>query len=203
MYTAEVNIGEMRDRPVFENWSYLQDAGGGSYKRLDNSFYLWAKVEDGSGIPGQSSGRQLEVGASQSWQYDLRITVRNNSLIRSQSTVIWKNARYTILAITLTNDRFQVIRCSKMDGNLADPSIINPIAMAYVFNFTASGGETGFTNTSIISKTIIGAYKDGIAYKVIYTGTPQPKEVLYVSSTGQFVFGDPFFDDEVSIIQYI
>ena len=50
---------------------------------------------------------------------------------------------------------------------------------------------------------IIGAYKDGIAYKVIFTGVPQPKEVKYTASTGQFLFGDPFFDDEVAIIQYI
>ena len=196
MYTAEVNIGQMSDRPVFENWSYLQDAGGGSYKRLDSSFYLWASVSD-------MSGSQYVVNAAQKWSYDLKVIIRFNANVKSNSTLIYNGARYTIESLTLTDDRFITLRCSKMDGNLSPATIIPPLSQAYVYNFTASGGETGFTNSSIISKTIIGAYKDGIAYKVIYTGTPQPKEVLYVSSTGQFVFGDPFFDDEVAIIQYI
>lgn len=195
-YTAEVNIGDLKDRPVFENWSYLQDAGGGSYKRLDNSFYAWALLED-------AGGSQFINESQQAWRYDLKVTIRNNVNVYANSTMIWNNARYTINSITITNNRFQELRCSKMHGNLADPTIINPIPMAYVYNFTASGGETGFTNATIISKVIIGAYKDGIAYKVIFAGNPQPKEVKYTASTGQFEFGDPFFDDEVAIIQYI
>lgn len=196
MYTAEVNIGDLKDRPVFENWSYLQDAGGGTYKRLDNSFYVWAKLED-------AGSRQFVSQSQQAWSFDLKVTIRNNVNVYVTSTMIWNNARYTINSITITNNRFQELSCSKLQGNLADPSIINPIPMAYVYNYTASGGESGFTNATIIGKVIIGAYKDGIAYKVITSGTPQPKEVKYTSSTGVFEFGDPFFDDEVAIIQYI
>lgn len=196
MYTQQVNIGDLKDRPVFENWSYTQDPGGGNIKRLDNSFYVWAKLEDGG-------GRQFVNAKQQVWSLDLKVTLRHHSLVNHKSTFIWGNNRYTINSLTITNNRFMEIGASKMDGNLADPSIINPIPMAYVYNFEAVGGETGFTDASLISKTIIGAYKDGIAYKVIISGTPDFKEVKYTASTGAFEFGNPFYDGEVAIIQYI
>ena len=195
MYTAYQNIGDFQDRPLFENWYYTQDAGGGNIKKLDNSFLAWALVEDG--------GSNRFVGESKvQWTVDLKVTVRYNNLITHTTTLIYNNSRYMINSLTVTDDRFQVLTCSKLVGNIAGGSI-KPFSMAYVYNFTASGGETGFTNPSLIGKTLLGVFKDGIAYKVIYTGTPQPKEVKYTSTTGNFEFGDPFFDDEVSIVQYI
>lgn len=195
MYTQEVNIGDLKDRPVFENWSYTQDAGGGNIKHLDNSFYVWSKIEDGG-------GRQFINSKQQTWSLDLKLTIRYTTQVNHKSTFIWGNDRFTINSLTITNNRFIEIGASKIDGNLVSPEILPPVVQAYVYNYEAVGGESGFTNSSLIGKTIIGAYKDGIAYKVV-TGTPDVKEVKYTSSTGEFEFGNPFYDGEVAIIQYI
>ena len=195
MYTAYQNIGDFGDRPLFENWSYTQDAGGGNIKRLDSSFNLWALVED-------ANSSQFVAESKQQWTFELKITTRYNFYIFPTTTIIWNNSRYSINSITQTDDRFVELRCSKLQGNLAG-GVLKPFTMAYVYNFTATGGELGFTNPSLIGKTLLGVFKDGIAYKIITTGTPAPKEVKYTSTTGAFEFGDPFFDDEVAIVQYI
>ena len=193
MYTTEYNIGNLTERPVVENWSYRQDQAGGSYKHLDSSFYVWADVND-------RSGSQRDLNAKQTWEYGVRFVVRFNPYIKSNSTIIWGNARYTIESLNLTDDRFLVLNCSKIDGSLVSPVIT--VTMIYLQNYEGVGGETSVTFNNIIDKTLVGVYKDGIAFTIV-TGSPGTKEVQYVSNTGTFNFDIPFYQDEPLIIQYI
>jgi hypothetical protein len=160
---------------------------------LDSSFYVWADVQD-------RSGSQRDLNAKQSWEYGVRFTVRFNPYIKSNSTIIWGNARYTIESLTLTDNRFLVLNCSKLDGSLVSPVIT--VTMIYLQNYEGVGGETSVTFNNIIDKTLVGVYKDGIAFTIV-TGTPNTKEVQYVPNTGTFNFDIDFYQGEPLIIQYI
>jgi hypothetical protein len=74
--------------------------------------------------------------------------------------------------------------------------------MIYLQNYEGVGGETSVTFNNIIDKTLVGVYKDGIAFTIV-TGSPGTKEVQYVANTGTFNFDIPFYQDEPLIIQYI
>jgi hypothetical protein len=55
--------------------------------------------------------------------------------------------------------------------------------------YTATGGETGFTSSNLNIKSIIAVFKDGIEYSpIIFAGVPVNKEVLYLSAVGGIDF---------------
>ena len=74
--------------------------------------------------------------------------------------------------------------------------------------YTGTGGETTITplgyidGFTLINKDIVGAEKDGVGYKIIFTGTPVGKEVKYIIANGQFIWSVPFEPGEVGFIQY-
>ena len=80
--------------------------------------------------------------------------------------------------------------------------IAQPTPLMYRYEFTASGGETGFTDPALINKQIIFASKDGIGNAKVVTGTPASKEVKYVVSTGQLEWAIPFETGEIAVIGY-
>ena len=200
MYKEKYNIGELNRRPIFENWEYTQDAGGGNLKTILNNFFQWAKIED-------RFGSQSFNQAQQQWQYDCKVIVRYNPNIVSNTTMVYANARYTINSITIVGEqpkRFQELRCTKIDGDLVTSgTIIPPFGPAYVFDYTATGGEDEYAGP--VNKTIIGAFKDGQQFEVLFVPgfTAGQKQVLYTASTGKFLWSVPFVPLEQSTIQYI
>jgi head-tail adaptor len=195
MYSAEFKIGDLTERPIFENWEYTQDIGGGNIKNLNNSFYQWAYTE-------QMGGRPMNINAEKSWEYDLKVVVRSNDNIVSSTTMVYDNARYVINSI-IDDGRFMELKCSFVEGELVTGGIITPFGPAYVYNYEAIGTEDSFQANELINKTLIGAFKDGIAFKIIFTGSPNVKEVLYEAATGTLTFNPEFYPGETAIIQYI
>lgn len=203
MYSKKQEIGKMNRRPIFENWTFGQDAGSGNTKTIASNFFMWAEWEDRTGV-------QLLNQDQQQWQYDSKVKVRYNPAIVSSTTVVYENARYTIQSLTTSSEgskRFMILRCEKIDGDVVNGgSIIPGFGPAYVFNYDGTGVEDGmFSDPSLINKTVFGASKDGIAYTVIFTGVPDAnkKQVLYTASTGLFTWSQLFTAGEPAIIQYI
>jgi len=94
-----------------------------------------------------------------------------------------------------------------MDANVDTTKDVSIITLIKTFDYYGIGGEDNFTQISLPDlrgKTIIGAFKDGIEFALLLTGTPSvlAKEVLYDSTTGSFTWSIPFEPGEHSLIQY-
>lgn len=64
--------------------------------------------------------------------------------------------------------------------------------LVYRYEYTAVGGETGFTDAELAGKTILEVNIDGISYgPIIISGTPVGKEIKYITASGQFVWPPP------------
>ena len=74
--------------------------------------------------------------------------------------------------------------------------------------YIGAGGENTYqaldyaTGLPLIGKEIVGAEKDGVGYKLILSGTPVNKEVLYNSISGNVTFSNPFQQGEIGFLQY-
>lgn len=205
MYKFEQKIGEFNCLPIFENWDYTTDDGGGVLKTLNNSFYAWAKMTPRQG--GRTFiGADLTDNNQSTWVYDMEVFIRYTSNINSDSTMVWQNKRYGINYFSIHNEgktRFIRLFTTMMDDNLVTSGIITPTTPAYVFNYTAEGGETEIQDNSLINKTPIGVFKEGLSKEIIFVGSPLDTQVLYEPLLGKFTFGIPFVQDEKLQIQYL
>ena len=71
--------------------------------------------------------------------------------------------------------------------------------------YTATGGEYSFTDALLIGKTAIAIFRDGLEQsKLLLTGTPINKEVLFNSVTGSLTFdaGNPLSTGEEIAVLY-
>lgn len=205
MYRFEYKIGDFNCQPVFENWEYSTDDGGGVEKELENSFYQWAKLSPRIGGRTFIAG-EIHENNQTTWIYDMEVVIRYNPLIRSDSTMVWENKRYAMNYFTIHDEgkkRFLRMYVTMTDDQSVTPSIINPLEMSYYYNYTATGGETYIEEVSLINKTVFGVFKDGVAKSIIVVGIPGPNEVLYEPAEGKFTFGMPLYDGEKVIIQYL
>ena len=205
MYRFQQKIGDFNTLPIFENWDYSTDAGGGVLKTLNNSFYAWAKMTPRQG--GRTFiGADLTENNQSTWIYDMEVWIRYTTNINSDSTMVWNNKRYTINYFSIHDEgkgRFLRLFVTMMDDNLVTSGIITPTTPAYVFNYTAEGGETYIQDNSLINKTPIGVFKEGLSKEIIYVGSPIDTEVLYEPLLGKFTFGIVFVQDEKLQIQYL
>ncbi len=191
-----VDIGQFNRRPLFENWTYMQDAGGGSLKVLIQSFYQWAKFEN-------RSGYTVNQFAQDQWQYDAKVTVRYNADILSNTTLVYDSNRYKINSVSIVTEgsrRFQVLKCSFSGAVQNDEILLN--SNVKILNYTGVGGETEWTDTDLIDKEIIGAFKDGLEFQVITEGVPTGKQVKFDDETGTLTWGIAYETGEHTLIQY-
>lgn len=88
-----------------------------------------------------------------------------------------------------------------LDQTIIDPP---PIITAVIrHEFTAVGGETGFTNALLINKDILEVNKDGLGNsKIITSGSPASKEVKYTAASGTFLWAVAFEPGEEAYILY-
>lgn len=69
--------------------------------------------------------------------------------------------------------------------------------------YFAAGGETNFSNPLLIGKTILSVEKDGIGYtKIITTGAPTDKHILYTNYTGTLSFASQMTPGEYVLVLY-
>lgn len=80
--------------------------------------------------------------------------------------------------------------------------IVQPTPIMYRFEYTASGGESGFSDAALINKDIQHVSKDGIENAKIVTGAPGSKEVRYNAAAGQFTWAVEFEPGEIAVINY-
>ena len=205
MYKFEYKIGDFNCQPVFENWTYATDDGGGVEKTLLNSFYEWAKLSPRIGGRTFIAG-EIHENNQTTWIYDMEVVIRYNPLIVSDSTMVWEGKRYAINYFTIQDEgkkRFLRMYVTMTDDQSVTPSIINPLSMSYYFNYTALGGETIIEEESLINKTVFGVFKDGVAKQIVVVGVPDDGQVLYEPAEGKFTFGMPLYSGEKIIIQYL
>ena len=74
--------------------------------------------------------------------------------------------------------------------------------LVYRYEYTATGTVSGFTDASLINKTILEINTDGIGSQIIFSGTPVGNEVKYIPSTGQFIWAIPMEAGEEIYILY-
>lgn len=205
MYKFQYKIGDFNCLPVFENWNYSTDSGGGVEKTLDNSFYQWAKLTPRTGGRTFIAG-DITENNQLTWIYDMEVVIRYTPLINSDSTMVWEGKRYSINYFTIQEEgkkRFIRMFVTMTDDQDVTPSIINPAEMIYYYNYTGVGDETEVVIPQLINKTIFGVFKDGISITIIVVGVPDPAQVLYDPATGTFTFGMPLYNGERVIIQYL
>lgn len=108
---------------------------------------------------------------------------------------------------TVNNQRIYVDRVITFSHNIYVEGFssngTNIIIMGLIqkYNYTATGGENGFTDTILRNRNIALVDKDGIGIEVV-SGTPAGKQVQYIPSTGQFVFAIDFEGGEKILIIY-
>lgn len=81
------------------------------------------------------------------------------------------------------------------------PTPIITGGIVHIFEYTATGGETFFSDSSLIGKNIVGAFKYS-NYAVITSGTPVGLENKYTSASGRFDWPIAFEPGEYILIQY-
>lgn len=212
-------IGELNRRITVKSWSATQDAGGGLSPLMVRSYSIWAKVEARNGQPFTSEEQQV-------WNYDYKITFRyeKSRIVGSNFTVDYDSKRMRINSISFSdegNRKLCIARCSTIDASIDTSTDIPgttdapPITKILTFDYYGIGGEDNFTADGsamtlpnvakdLRGKTVIGAFKDGIEFAVLLTGSPSPlaKEVIYNSTTGRFTWSIPYEPEEHTLIQY-
>ena len=204
MYKQQTDtVGRKDRRVIIETWGTTQDIGGGPQGSVVSSYPLWANVENKDGRIIQGEDQRL-------WPYNFKIEVRyeKSRPINVAQTVLYDGGRLNINSVSIDREgmRWEVIlKCSSVGQ--AGPNIVGPgqINSSEVkdFGFTATDFIFVWSDPALINKKIVGAFKDGIEFQVLITGTPTGKQVLYEASLGQFTWGLPYEPGEYSLIQYI
>jgi hypothetical protein len=84
--------------------------------------------------------------------------------------------------------------------DVTPPSPVTPVRMRYVY--TASGGETFFSDATLISRTIEWVDKTDQALDIVTTGSPTIRQTKYTNSSGRFDFYEALTAGEIIIILY-
>ena len=67
----------------------------------------------------------------------------------------------------------------------------------YMKQYTAAGGENSITWSDMIGKSCLGFTRGGVEVREIYSsGTPTADQIVFLSATGEVLFGRPLESDE-------
>lgn len=197
-------IGQLNRRITLKAWGSEQDDIGAPVKTLVASYTIWAKVES-------RNGRMFLGHQQETWTYDYKITFRyeKSRVVASNQTIDYDGKRLAINSVSFENEgnrRFCVARCSTTDEQIteADGEVIVQTSENNfeTYNYYGEGGETTWTESDLIGKQILGAFKDGVGFEVIYSGTPTGKQVKYSFLTGTFLWSVAYTPGEYTLIQY-
>ena len=109
-------IGELNRRITIKTTTYDQDAGGGISADETESYILWAKVEERSGVANSSNEQQI-------WNYDYRITVRyeKSRIIKSNQTIGFDGKTLSVNSVSFEKEGkrwYTILRCATTDTNI-------------------------------------------------------------------------------------
>jgi hypothetical protein len=88
----------------------------------------------------------------------------------------------------------------EINTELITPTVNN--SQVYSKDYTAAGGETTITFSDLIGKEILNVQRDGIGKDVIAVGTPNDKQVKFLTASGTFSFSTELGLDEWVLILY-
>ena len=172
---------------------------GGLVSVLTGSWSKWADVENRDGSTAKSYDQNQ-------WTYDQNFVLRyeRERPTRSNDVIEYESQFYKINSIQIRTEgakSFEYIKATKLDESINSDAPMDT-GNIKVYNYIAEGGEYQFTYNGLVGKNVFGAFKDGIQYLVITSGSPVGKEVLYNSATGEFTWGAYFEVNEVATILY-
>lgn len=136
---------------------------------------------------------------------------KHTNLNLSRGQILW-----TELANDVTQDfrqgnqfgyisRFITFRhCIYVDGvGLSDGSSMTSQGQVFRIEYTATGGEFGFTSAALKNKRIIDVSVDGIGYdEIITSGSPEEKQALYTASSGAVTIAQELEEDVKVFVLY-
>lgn len=197
--------GQLNRRVILRRWGSSVDDGGGILALLVSAWSRWAKVED-------RQGSIVSPHAQEQWQYDYKITLRyeKSRPIQSNDTIDYDGKRLKIKSLSILEEgqrRYYVCRCTTIETLTLDNSFANYLDVD-TYYYTGIGsvdpdvdGEVEFTVPSLNGKKIIGAFKDGVNFKVVTTEPDVTQKEMRVVS-GVFKWSVPFVAGEVGTLQY-
>lgn len=190
---------KLDSRVNINRYTTAKNEFGGLVAVLTGSWSKWAEVQDRTGSSAQSY-QQTQ------WSYDNVIVMRYEieRPTRSNDVVEYESQFYKINSIQIKSEGFkmwELLQVTKIDESINSDAPMDT-GNIKVYNYIAIGGEVDFTYNGLIGKSVFGAFKDGIQYLVITSGTPVGKEVKYNASTGNFTWGTAFEPNEVATILY-
>jgi len=192
-------VYKLDSRININRYTTAKNEFGGLVAVLTGSWSKWAEVQDRTGSSVQSY-QQTQ------WSYDNVIVMRYEleRPTRSNDVVEYENQFYKINSIQIKAEGFktwELLQVTKIDESINSDAPMDT-GNIKVYNYIAIGGEVDFTYNGLIGKSVFNAFKDGIQYLVITSGTPVGKEVKYNASTGTFTWGTAFEPNEVATILY-
>jgi len=192
-------VYKLDSRVNINRYTTAKNEFGGLVAVLTGSWSKWAEVQDRTGSSAQSY-QQTQ------WSYDNVIVMRYEleRPTRSNDVVEYESQFYKINSIQIKAEGFktwELLQVTKIDESINSDAPMDT-GNIKVYNYIAIGGEVDFTYNGLIGKSVFGAFKDGIQYLVITSGTPVGKEVKYNASTGTFTWGTAFEPNEVATILY-
>jgi hypothetical protein len=197
-------------RVKIKRWSTIKNEFGGLEPIEVASWFKWAEVRASNWINldmfNTRSGRTNSEYDQEKWQYDATIILRyeKERPTHSNDTIEYENAIYKINSISINNEyakNYEIIKCTKIDELINNDAPMDT-GNINTYNYIAIGGEFEFTNSALIGRNIFLAFKDGIQFQLITSGTPTGKEVIFNSTTGTLTWGAFFETDEESTIVY-
>ena len=201
---------KLNRRVTVHRWTSVKNEFGGLEPVEVANWSKWAEVRASNWVNldiyntrSGSINNEYEQGK---WEYDATIIMRfeKERPTRSNDTIEYEGTNYIINSISIFEENaknFEVLKCTKIDSQINDDIPVDTGAIQ-VYNYTGVGEENSFLDIDLIGKHVFGCYKDGILFKMITSGTPIGKEVLYDDFTGEFTWGIQFETDEIATILY-
>lgn len=114
----------------------------------------------------------------------------------SNNTSLSGNRNYNDRFLTFSHDIY-------VDGNFGSGTIIILDNNTARYEYTATGGEVSVIDSVLSGKVILDVNKDGLGRsKILNSGSPVAKQVMYNSGAGSITFPQPFEPNEEIFIIY-
>jgi len=181
-----VEISELNRRITINTYLFGQNESGAPIKALNTTYQIWAKVEQKSG------SRTLDnLGITYNEAYEVTVRYEGSRPLYKTNEIVYEDA---LLSIQSTNEISEgkkkwIKILAYSNGNNISASDSSFLNVAKMVHYEASGGETGFQNDELIGDwNVIIAFRDGVQYSYITSGTPTGKQVLYNKDDGTINF---------------
>ncbi|CAB5218469.1 Bacteriophage SPP1, head-tail adaptor [uncultured Caudovirales phage] len=188
------------DRRIeIKRYSTVKNEFGGLISVQTGAWYKWAEARDRNGLEDNTKQQSQ-------WQYNQIFIMRYETErpTRSNDVIYYENQPYKIISVQIRREGYkswEYIESAKIDENINSDAPMDT-ANIKVLNYTATEQTATFSNTILVGKSIFGAFKDGVQYVIITSGTPVNKQILFDDSTGQMTWSVEFEIGEVATILY-